>query len=456
MVALFQELQPVDGYQIQLSQPFSEYDQKLLTLLYQPLIGAEAISLYMTLWADAEDQDEVYTHYHLMNVLSLPLAPIFEARISLEAIGLMRTFVMSEPTKRSFVYQLGTPLDAKAFFEDPLLSTFLFSKIGEQAYRNLRERFLKPTIDEKVYKEVSRTFLDVYKPIHQSIEAAEGEIIGRNGGQQLPFEHYSFDFDLLRSGLSEQMVPQAAIAKIPQQVIRKIAFMYSLTPIDMQKIMMLALDENLEIPEQKLRKAAADYYKMNTSKKPPQLEKVFQPIVQKAEQPEMSREEELVHYLTHISPVDMLRDLKGKEPMAVDVELAERLVLTHQFSTGVVNVLLQYVYLINDGKITNKFVERIASHWMNKEVSTVKEALTFSRIEHDKYMKWKNEEKKEPKTNTKQPYKNPSKKEVVPEWFYKEENKEQQETTQQATDSDLEERRRKLRESLSKPTKGMS
>lgn len=455
MVAYFQELQPVDAYQIQLSQPFSEYDQKLLTLLYQPLIGAEAITLYMTLWADAESQNEAYTHYHLMNVLSLPLAPIFEARISLEAIGLLRTYVSNEQSKRSFIYQLEAPLDAKAFFEDPLLSTFLFSKIGEQPYRSLRERFLKPMIDDTTYKEVSRTFLDVYQPIHQAIEAVEGELIGKNGEQQLPFEHYSFDFELLRSGLSEQMVPQAAIAKLSKQVIEKIAFMYSLTPIDMQKIMMLALDENLEIPEQKLRKAAADYYKMNTSKKPPQLEKVFQPPVQKVERKAMTREEELIDYLTHISPVEMLRDLKGKEPMAVDVELAERLVLTHQFSSGVVNVLLQYVYLINDGKITNKFVERIASHWMNKEVSTVKEALTFSRIEHDKYMKWKNEEKKASKSNTKKSYNNSQKKEVVPEWFYKEEDHKQQET-KQTTNSDIEERRRKLRESLSKPMKGMS
>ena len=64
----------------------------------------------------------------------------------------------------------------------------------------------------------------------------------------------------------------------------------------------------------------------------------------------------------------MLRDINGKEPLSVDVKLAEKLVNTHGLSVGVVNVLLQYVHLRNDGKITNSYVERIASHWMNKKV----------------------------------------------------------------------------------------
>ena len=55
-----------------------------------------------------------------------------------------------------------------AFFNDPLLSMFLFSKIGEQAYRKLRKRFLK-NVDKADFKEVSRSFIDVYKPVHTNI-----------------------------------------------------------------------------------------------------------------------------------------------------------------------------------------------------------------------------------------------------------------------------------------------
>ena len=92
------------------------------------------MSLFMTFWADAERGNEhEYNHYHLMNTLSIPLGPIFEGRISLEAIGLLRTYRKKDGDLRSFLYELLPPLDAKEFFTDPLLNV-LFSKIGEHGY----------------------------------------------------------------------------------------------------------------------------------------------------------------------------------------------------------------------------------------------------------------------------------------------------------------------------------
>ena len=48
----------------------------------------------------------------------------------------------------------------KVFSKIRYLSMFLYSKIGEQAYRNLRKRYIKPTKLDS-YTEVSRTFVDV-------------------------------------------------------------------------------------------------------------------------------------------------------------------------------------------------------------------------------------------------------------------------------------------------------
>lgn len=462
MVAVYKELQPVDSYKTILSHPFTDYDRQLLTLFYQPLIGSEAMSLFMTLWADAEQENErEYNHYHLMNILTMPLGPILEARISLEAIGLLRTYMKKEGDTRSFLYELSPPLDAKGFFEDPLLSTFLFSKIGEQAYRNLRSRYAikkNPSMD---YDEVSRTFLDVFKPVNRRIEqdGEQLEVSGRKESEGVPFVNPDFDFSLLQSGLSEQMVPQSTLASVSKELIAKLAFLYSLTPLDMQKVIMMALDEDLQLPEVRLRRAAADFYKMSISKKPPVLEKVFVQAPSTEQTEHLSREEKLIHYLEHTAPIDMLRDLNGKEPMSVDVQLAERLINTHSLPVGVVNVLLQFVHIRNDGKITNNYVERIASHWMNKKVETAKEALEFSRKEHDKYMKWKNEGQK---TTTYS--RNSKREEIVPEWFYKKDEtqekkpekqtKEKLEKKPQKKNADMEERRRKLREELQQMSKG--
>lgn len=450
---LYKELQPIDTYTIKSSHPFSEYDRQLLTLFYQPLIGSDAMSLFLLFWADAErDDGQAYTHYRLMNFLTKPLGSIFEARISLEAIGLLRTYRKDQEEGRAFLYELLPPLDAKTFFADPLLSTFLFSKIGEQAYRHLRNRFLDTLADEEGYEDVSRTFLDVYTPSQfgQAVSTNEGNHFkGRMEPTGVPFGQTDFDFDLLRLGLSEQMVPQSALSQVPQDLIAKLAFLYSLTPIDMQKVVMMALDEKLQLPEDRLRRAAADFYKMNISKEAPALKKVF---VTQTPQPQIenggSRENELIYYLENTPPRDMLRDINGKEPLAVDIELAERLINAHGLPIGVVNVLLQYILLRNDMKITENFAERIAAHWQRKNVITAKVALELSRKEHDQYMKWLNDGKKS------SPKKQPSREEKVPEWFYK--KGEQPKKKNAPSNTNLDEERRKLLKELGVTEKGVN
>ncbi|NYF25147.1 replication initiation and membrane attachment family protein [Sporosarcina sp. JAI121] len=448
MAPLFKELQPVDAYKIRLSQSFSDYDRQLLTLFYQPLIGPSAMSLFMTLWADAEREDErEYNHYHLMNILTMPLGPVFEARISLEAIGLLRTYGRKDGDARLFIYELLPPLDARAFFQDPLLSTFLFSKIGEQAYRNLRSRFAIDRSKDDGFEDVSRTFLDVYTPVQQGYNMnmrEDQEFIGRNEPEGVPFVQPDFDFALLRSGLSEQMVPQAALSSVSKETISKLAFLYSLTPLDMQKVIMMALDEDLKLPEDRLRKSAAEFYKMNVSKDAPALHKVYAAEAPKPASQTMTRDEELEHYLENTAPLEMLRDFMGKEPLSVDVKLAEKLVNTHGLSVGVVNVLLQYVLYRNDGKITNSFAERIASHWMGKKVETVKAAMELSRNEHDQYVKWKNE------GQVSRAKRKPTREEKVPEWFYKKEEKQTKtvKTGKPASNSAIDEERRKLLKEL--------
>jgi len=446
MAPLYKELQPVDAYKIRLTQPFSDYDRQLLTLFYQPLIGPGAMSLFMTLWADAEREDDrEYNHYHLMNILTMPLGPVFQARISLEAIGLLRTYRKKDGDAKLFVYELLPPLDAKSFFLDPLLSTFLFSKIGEQSYRNLRARFTIEIGNDGGFEDVSRTFLDVYTPVQPgyTMDINEGQqLLGRTEPEGVPFVNSDFDFDLLRSGLSEQMVPQSALSAVSKNSIAKLAFLYSLTPLDMQKVIMMALDEDLKLPEDRLRKAAAEFYKMNVSKDAPVLHKVYAKEPVQPENGLLTRDEELVHYLENTAPLEMLRDINGKEPLSVDVKLAEKLINTHGLSIGVVNVLLQYVHLRNDGKITNSYVERIASHWMNKNVDTVKMALEMSRSEHDQYVKWKNEGQKSGAKRR------PTREEKVPEWFYKKEEKQTKSTKPVKSSSTIDEERRKLLEEL--------
>lgn len=441
MVHLYKEVQPTDHFEISLPQFLSTNERQLLTLFYQPLTGPEPISLYLTLWAEGEDLHSTpMTHYYLMNVLNMSIGKVFEARIALEAIGLLRTWRKDEEDSRHFIYEIIRPLDAHSFFQDPLLSMFLFSKIGEQAYRKLRRRFIKP-LNKQSFKEVSRSFMDVYKPVHTNIPKDVIEANGNQLSQNYPFYYEQFDFNLLMSGLSENLIPSSSVTAEVKEVIAKLAFLYHLSPLDMQKVVILALDDNMQVSQDRLKKAAADYYKLTLSKEAPKLEKTF---VQKEQQmPEkISKEQELQLYLETTPPLQVLKDINnGKEPLPSSVQLAEDLIVKHGMPVGVVNVLLEYVMLTTDMKLPRKYVERIADHWMRKNLKTAKEAMDLARTERDKYTKWKNENDNKPQAAA-SGYKKQTRasKEMIPEWFYKrnEENSENEQQEQKAIDFEQE------------------
>ncbi|WP_040286208.1 replication initiation and membrane attachment family protein [Sporosarcina koreensis] len=455
---LYQELQPVDAYTLKPSASFSDYDRQLLSLFYQPLTGPEPISLFLTLWADAEtNAARQFNHYHLMNHLSMSLPSVFQARISLEAIGLLRSYMCTEGDSRSFIYELLPPLDAEQFFHDPLLATFLFSKIGEQSYRELRARFSIEQPDMHNFKEVSRNFLDVYTPVNGNAHELLNDqpLKERKTAEGVPFDDSFFDFDMMMSGLSEQMVPRSAIAGISHQLIAKLAFLYSLSPLDMQKVIMMALDENLEVPEERLRRAATEFYKVNVSNTAPKLNKFY--IPEDAPEPAggqapLTKQQELLAYFKRTSPRELLYDLIGSEPFSVDVKLAERLMNTHKLPFEVVNVLLHYIVLNNDGKITSGFAERVASHWAMKKVATAEEAMELSRKGLDEMEQWKKEGSRSSGRSRK-----PAREEQVPDWFKEKEKSKEPAQQESAEDAEaIETKRRALMARLESMRNGVN
>ncbi|SIT84837.1 replication initiation and membrane attachment family protein [Edaphobacillus lindanitolerans] len=445
MNPLYKELQPSDAYCVRLPYPFSDFDRQILTGLYQPLVGHEAMAVLFTLWDEAErDGGAESNHYHLLNVLGMPVGRLFESRLALEGIGLLKTYRKSEDGSRSFLYELQPPLDPETFFHDAILSMFLFGKVGAPAYKRLMQRFLVSALPDG-YEDVSRSFLEVYKPVTARTPEPDDENTYEKKARpaKLAFDGHDFDFSLLMEGLSAHLVSRKAFTPAAKDMIARLAFLYALSPLEMQQVVLLAIDQDGQLTEERLKRAAADYYKLSVSKSAPRLEKVtaLQPAAEsRPASAAKTKEDELADYLEAIPPVEMLRQINGgREPVQIDVRLAQKLVLEHGLPTGVVNVLLQYVLLRNDGKLTNNYVERIASHWMAKKVGTAREALELARTEHDKYMNWKQEGGK-PSTSRK----GAGKTESVPDWFYKKDEKPGASEAKQDESPEIEARRLRL------------
>ena len=99
---------PADKYKVINKTILSENDKKNLISFYMPIIGCTAVSLYLTLWQDLnykEENSEIFIHRHLMTLLKESKEAIYQARQSLEAVGLLKTYVKYE-TVKIFIYQI--------------------------------------------------------------------------------------------------------------------------------------------------------------------------------------------------------------------------------------------------------------------------------------------------------------------------------------------------------------
>lgn len=397
----WKEIVPVDTYEVQFSGFLHDLDRKVLTMLYQPLIGAFAYSLYMTFWCDAEMEfSKEQSHQRLMNVTQFSLKDIIAARKKLEAIGLLKTFKKDTEESRRFIYELQTPLSPASFFHDGVLNIYLYNRLGKKKYCEMRDFFLDKSSETEEYEETTASFNEVFMSLHPSEmtagayseiqEGGEGRLADRKPGKSLTITEEEFDFDLLLSSVSSFILPKEVITPSIREAIIKLAYVYQMGPLEMSKQIQNAYHLNGELTEEHLRKEVQKWYRIENNNQLPQMAFRTQPQGLKSisSVEPVTEEEKMIKFFEEVSPYKLLELQSGTRPAEADLNIVTYLMLEQKMMPGVVNVLLDYVLKTNDLKLTRSFVEKIASHWARKKVQTVPDAMELARSEQKKYKDW--------------------------------------------------------------------
>ncbi|GGE76785.1 replication initiation and membrane attachment family protein [Priestia taiwanensis] len=458
------ELVPVDRYKVRASGMLHEFDRKILTMLYQPLIGSNGLSLYMTLWSELDQRGmwgEEMTHHTLMIQMHRPLKDIYEERLKLEGIGLLKVHMNKEDDVRSFIYELVPPLSPKVFFDDAVLNIFIYHRLGKTKYNSVKNFFLYPEVDTTMYKEVTRSFNEVFSSMHpsqlqSSLQSHEAEELFQVNGQELldrtdksTVNIYNdfFNFDLFYEGLSDAVIPKKAVTEKVKEAIVRLAFLYGIDHLQMKNVLMSAITGNEAIDIEQLRKSAREWYQFENGDAMPALTERIQPVKHQTmtKKEPVTEEERFVKELEQTSPRQLLVELSGgAEPSASDLKIIEDVMFKQKLLPGVINVLVHYVMLRTDMKLTKGYVEKIASHWARKKIRTVREAMAIAKEEHRQYQQWA-ETKNNPKAKGRS--QKGTRTEMLPEWFGN--NKVEEPVSEQPTNQEDEERR-KLQEKLQK------
>lgn len=419
---------PADGYRTKKNFVLSHDEYEAIYQLYQPIIGLDAVSLYVTLFHQIAFHTQ-HSHHYLMQMLNLPLDRIYDARLKCEAIGLMDTYRTEDEQMTCYDFELHQPLTPIKFVHDDLLSQMLYHQIGKSKFHSLKEQILNNQGIELTGDVITANFIDVFsnREAYHDKEAnvTESEI-------DLPDSRIEMetvlDFDWLRDQMKTRMLPiEAIFTRDNMQLINHMAVLYSLSTTEVEKILQWSIDSDHRLDREAFKEACLDAVDIKPSKK--QVITQRDRLKQSSNESDVkkSKRERYIEQMKTISPKDLLEDLSNSRTASTqDLKMIAGIMDQHNLSGGVMNVLIHYVMIKTDMKLTKAYLEKIASHWSRKQVKTVEAAMRLAKEEHEKYQEWDKGKKRS--------YQKPgSKREVVPEWFKKQKETQAKKQTTQAS-----------------------
>ncbi|SFX59178.1 replicative DNA helicase loader DnaB [Thermoactinomyces sp. DSM 45891] len=412
MAFLWKEL----GWYCRSHRPLAPTDLIVLTQLYQPLIGATAYSLYLTLSyqlpTERAGMTEVHTHAMLMKMLGTPYDSFLEARHRLEGVGLLNTYELGNPQNGLiYEYEMISPLSPVQFFQSEVFNLALYQSVGKEIYPELRKRLLGPVPSENWRKQVKRNVTKPFKEVYGSFSPHDLQQMGEID-QEFPAPEHP-----IREDLQQGQIPMwsdedlTSIKARLQSIIhsstwtpeciaqlKEICFLYQLETWDLVAVLQDPyITQRGEINLERLRNYVRGEYQLrfgglpqvqyhqkqlqgDISFKQAQLVRERQEVITPAS--DASPEEKHFHLLATVSPVELLHRYQGGGPVSdSDLKIVEKLVQKYDLSPQVVNVLIDYVMIKYNRKLTWSLIDKIAAHWVRAQVKTMEQAIEIAKSE---------------------------------------------------------------------------
>ena len=401
-------LVPADTYVVVNKTILHNEDRKIITSLYLPIIGTDAVMLYFTLWADLDNSEILsseFSHQKLVSSLRITINELQTSFDKLEAIGLIKAFI-KEGNVNNYIYEIFSPVSASEFLSHPILNIVLYSNVGKREYDNLVKAFKIPRLNTSNYKDITKSFNDVFESTSMTSYDLSLEDIRKYNKLKLNINS-NFDFNFLISSMPKNLDTSKMFSKDIKELIINLSFIYDIDAIKMANIVKVSLNDNGTINRESLRKNSRNFYQFSNGGLLPTIIDNNQPEYLRKPIGDTSRRAKMIYTFETISPRELLINKNnGNEPTRRDLKLIEDLLVDYKLKPGVVNVLLDYAINVNNKKLTRGFVETIAGEWQRKGIETVEDAMNNCEKVHKK--------------SSKRNYKDDNVNMKTPDWFDKE------------------------------------
>lgn len=359
------EFSRTDKFKLITYQNIDIDERNVVTLLYQPLIGLRAFSLYLTFWSlldRSKLETKLATHDKLFDVLGVTPKEFLAARKKLEAIGLLVVYQNMD----TYMYELKAPLSAEEFVKAGILGPYLFTKIGKTNFDEIVDLFKVSTFKKDGFKNITTNFDEVFSTSKSNVEV-ESDLLSRS--KSCITINHEFDFDLFFEGLSKNFVDFRKITKRVRDKIQSLSYVYDLDEFEMQKVYMDAVDKDKNVDLKQLSKRARYWYQFENKTNDLILE-------EKGKHPKQERlsTKEIIEFCKNENPRHIIELLFASKPTSSELRTVETLMDTTNLSVELINFLIVYVIGKTENFPTYTYFEKVASEWQRNGLETIEQA----------------------------------------------------------------------------------
>lgn len=367
-----------DWLEIRLGSIISDYDRRLLTILYQPLIGYTSLALYFTLWAehDRKAYQEICTHENLFTFMQISASEFQKAKEKLEAVGLLRTYYREDKGISYFVYTLYAPKQPGDFFEDPLFSGLFEKYLGHIEATKIARTFTT-NHDYSNLKEISASFSSVFLPDLDDPCYSKASTLAKGskrkkvyGDVKCEFDFGTF-FDVLKNkyGFASEKIFTAKERK----EIERVATLFGLDGSSMADVVNRTYYRNED---------GKAIFRLDLLKKYCQDELYFPSMGKvkgtKSQITSTSRIAKKIELLETMSCYEYLKIKQNMtEPVSSDIALIDRLSSKLKLPPSVINTLVDYVLDVKDNTLPASFTEKIGASLARANITNALDAMNF-------------------------------------------------------------------------------
>lgn len=381
-----------DTFTVRLVTLIAEYDRDTLVNLYQPLIGYQAMSLYFTLWSEANNQKvmPVSPHETIFVKTQFTVGEFIKARKALEAIGLLKTYLEITNDARFFHYELYAPKTPNDFFNDTLLYGLLIKCIGEKEAQRCKNIYSIPE-KSKVGEDISASFQEVFHPNFEDPAFLKAIAASKSLGRNQAKIETKFSYEKLFDELAKiSQISEKAFLKKELKEIARLATLYGIDEVTAASVINSFYNPNLEkgnrLDFENISKAFQEETnfaylsssKVNSTK--PKFVSSSGALAQK------------INMMETISPKDFLTVLQnGSVPATPDLRLIDSISKKFRLNNSVINAIIDYVLTTNNNVLSRAYCEKVAASLAREGITSTVDAMSYlkkiSSGGKDKYSK---------------------------------------------------------------------